>query len=137
VQGIEVTWTDESDNVISNNPNITVSTPGRYCYKLLGEFGDDCCSREGCIFVEEYDFEDKNIVITPTIYPGCGSGSTEWGKISLNTQGYPGNTTYSWSHDPNWVLSFAFPPPGSHSVTVTMPWGCKRSLDFVVENTED
>jgi hypothetical protein len=130
-----VTWTDENGDEISYNPFIIVTSVGRYCYKILGEFGDDCCSKEGCIFVEESDFEDNGIEITPTIEPGCGDSNSEKGYVSLEVIPQ-GTYSYSWSHQSNGG-NWARVAPGSHSVTVTSSTGCKRTLEYTVENAND
>lgn len=130
-----VTWTNENGDEISYNPFIIVTSVGRYCYKILGEFGDDCCSKEGCIFVEESDFEDNGIEITPTIEPGCGDSNSEKGYVSLEVIPQ-GTYSYSWSHQSNGG-NWARVAPGSHSVTVTSSNGCKRTLEYTVENAND
>lgn len=47
---IELKWYDENGDEIlafANDPTIEVSEPERFCFKLYGEFGDDCCTRKG------------------------------------------------------------------------------------------
>ncbi|MBK8853480.1 MAG: hypothetical protein IPN10_05025 [Saprospiraceae bacterium] len=137
---IELKWYDENGDEIlafANDPTIEVSEPERFCFKLYGEFGDDCCTREGCVFVEASDFEDNSIIITPTIYPGCSNLGPQNGRITLAVDPIGQNYNYSWSHHPNWNFVWAELPTGNHSVTVTTTNGCKKSLLFSIEDIAD
>lgn len=121
---LEYSWLFE-DEIISNESNIEIITPGVYSALVV----DD----EGCIFEVEY-YKQLPIYLTSSQILICDAGQ----PIIINLENNESNSSILWNTGETNTNSISVPEGGPYSITVTDSENCTSTQDIkVFENTED
>lgn len=129
------TWSDDSGNIFSNDPNPTISvdspdgSPQEFFYSLTIE------DAQGCINTDEMSV---NLLGVPTINAGINDTIIEGNSSILNGVGAGSNGTYLWSPadvilNPESAVTASFPTETTtFMLTGTNDQGCENTDEVTV-----